>query len=55
MLYICDIFKRSFCATESLEKDRYLHSREKNHLHFATAVKDQSSGVTEINGKLRSV
>lgn len=55
MLCICDIFKRPFCATESLEKDRYLHSREKNHLHFATAVKDQSSGVTEINGKLRSV
>lgn len=40
---------------ESLEKGRYLHSREKTHLHFSTAVKDQSSRETEINGKLGSV
>lgn len=39
---------------EGLEKGRYLHSREKN-THFATAVKDQSSGETETNGKLGSV
>lgn len=37
---------------QSLEKGRYLHSREKMHLHFATAVKDQSTRETKINGKL---
>lgn len=53
--YICDTFKSPYCAIKGSQTRKDLHSRRGTHLHFLTAVKDQSPRVTEFKCKLKSV
>lgn len=53
--YICDTFKSPRCAMKGSQTRKDVHSRRGAHLHFLTAVRDQSPKGTEINGKLKSV
>lgn len=53
--YICDTFKSPYRAIKGSQTRKDLYSRRGTHLHFLTAVKDQSPRVTEIKCKLKSV